>query len=123
MAPASLGGAPRLAQPDLRDLLRGVLEGAAVAERRVAHHDLVSVLDETCQRAAAEDLEIVRVRADGEDTHQRASRDAEQVILDGQHGEPEPHRPRPAIGPWGSREGRAPSQLPEELRVTMVSAR
>ena len=67
-----LGGAPRLAQPDLRDLLRGVLEAAAVAERRVAHHDLMPLLDETCQRAAAEDLEIVRVRADGEDAHQRA---------------------------------------------------
>ena len=53
-----------------RDLLRGVLEAAAVAERRVAHHDLVSLLDEPCERAAAEDLEIVRMRPDGEDPHQ-----------------------------------------------------
>ena len=77
-----LGGPPRLAQPDLRDLLRGVLEAAAVAECRVAHHDLVPVLDETCQRAAAEDLEIVRVCADGEDAHQRPCRESSTVTAD-----------------------------------------
>ena len=71
-APRELGGAARLPQPDLRDLLRGVLEAPAVAERRVAHHDLVALLDEPCQRSAAEDLEIVRVRPDGEDAHQEA---------------------------------------------------
>ena len=76
-AECDVGGAGQfcgaaLAQPDVGDLLGGVFEAAAIAERRVAHHDLVSVLDEPCQSSAAERLEIVRVRADGEDTHQRA---------------------------------------------------
>jgi|RhiMethySRZTD1v2_1073278.scaffolds.fasta_scaffold83115_3 hypothetical protein len=32
----------------------------------------MAILDEPCQRSAAEDLEIVRMRPDGEDTHQEA---------------------------------------------------
>jgi hypothetical protein len=32
----------------------------------------MAILDEPCQRSAAEDLEIVGVRPDGEDTHQAA---------------------------------------------------
>src|SRR4029079_18871255 len=67
-----LGGAARLPLLDRRYLLRGVFEAPAVAEGRVAHHHLMAILDEPCQRSAAEDLEVVRVRPDGEDTHQEA---------------------------------------------------
>ena len=58
-----------LLAPDLRDLLRGVDEATAVALRRVAHHDLVPPLHVARERPSAEDLEVVRMGADGEDSH------------------------------------------------------
>jgi hypothetical protein len=55
--------------PDAGDLLGAVLEAAAVAARGVAHDHLVAFPRVARERAAAEDLEVVRVCADGQDAH------------------------------------------------------
>src|SRR5437867_8160684 len=70
---ADLRRPPRLFAADVRDLLRGVDEAAAVAARDVAHHDLVAALHEPSERAAAENLEIVGMSPHGEDLHTSSS--------------------------------------------------
>ena len=71
---ADLGRPPRFPAADARDLLRGVDEAATVAASRMAHHDLVALLHEAGQRPAAQDLEIVRMGADGENSHTASMR-------------------------------------------------
>ena len=69
LGPADLRRAASLRAANACDLLRGVNEAATVAARRMAHHDIVALLHEAGQRPAAQDLEVVRVGADGENSH------------------------------------------------------
>src|SRR5581483_3488007 len=66
---ADLRRPPRFSGAGARRLLRRVLEAAAVAPSDVAHDDLVPLAHEPRQRPSAEDLEVVRMRADGENSH------------------------------------------------------
>ncbi len=66
---ADLGRPSGLLAPDPGDLLGGVHIAATVTSRCMAHGDLVPLPDEADERPAAEDLQIVRVGADGENAH------------------------------------------------------
>ena len=66
---ADLGRPASLVAPDAGDLLGGVHVAAAVTPRCMTHDDFVSLPDEADERPATENLEIVRVGADGEHAH------------------------------------------------------
>lgn len=69
LGPRDFGGSLRLAIADLHEFVGTQLEVAAVPARRVAHDDVVALAREPRERAAREDLEVVRMGADAEDAH------------------------------------------------------